>query len=113
MTSNGGLRQKVVHHLGMKFQRTFWIRGSDYPEKKRNYERMSALSDMHFRLIDETNDAKTEQDYLIAQAKLDGFRIGIQLCNRHISFIDADIHTMERFGGDVPMCGGVLIREWK
>lgn len=58
-------------------------------------------------ILDAVNDARTEDEYVIAHAKLDGAREVIGW-----SGIDDDNHTMARVGKDVPMCCGVLIRDW-
>ena len=58
-------------------------------------------------MIDAVNDAATEDEHRIAQARLDGAREVIGW-----SGIADDNHTMSRFGEDRPMCCGVLL-DWR
>ncbi len=62
----------------------------------------------HTELIDAVNDAKTQYERDIAEARLAGWREGVE----HWSGIFADIHTMEKHGRDRPMCCGVLL-DWQ
>jgi len=68
---------------------------------------------VHTDLIDAVNDAKTQREHDIAEARLDGWRSGIAYAGKAMGllFIDADHHSMERFGEDRPMCAGVLL-DW-
>lgn len=62
----------------------------------------------YFEMVDAVNDAKTEDDRRYAQARLTGW---IQCANAHgvrWSGLDADEHTIFRFGSR-PMCCGVLL----
>ena len=69
------------------------------------------MSSKHLQLVDAVNDAKTQSEHDIAYWKLQGFREGLEHCGFHVGLIDADLHSMERFGPDRPMCCGVLL-DW-
>lgn len=66
----------------------------------------------HTDLIDAVNDAKTEHAHAYAEAFLDGWRAGIKEAGRRWCFMEADMHTMARFGEERPICCGVLL-DWK
>lgn len=65
----------------------------------------------HTDMIDAVNDAVTEREHDAAIAKLQGWREGLLYCGWPCNLIEADLHTMQRFG-DRPMCCGVLL-DWK
>ena len=65
----------------------------------------------HFEMVDRVNDVETEQEHLIAEAALAGWRMGVESTGQRWSGIDADLHSMARFEGDRPMCCGVLL-DW-
>jgi hypothetical protein len=66
----------------------------------------------HLSLVDAVNDATTEAEHEMAEAMLRGFRVGLEFCGVAVNYIGADLHTMQRFGSDQPMCAGVLL-DWK
>jgi hypothetical protein len=66
----------------------------------------------HLLLVDLVNDAKTQYEHDHYAAFLNGWRAGVEYCGRRWSGIEADLHTMERFGDDRPMCCGELL-DWK
>jgi len=66
---------------------------------------------VHTDLIDAVNEAKTQAERDIADAKLEGWRKGVEDCGRKWDFIEADVHSMARYG-DRPICCGVLL-DWK
>lgn len=65
----------------------------------------------HTDLIDRVNDAKTEYEHNYARAFLEGWRAGQADAGFRWSGIEADAHSMSRFG-DRPMCCGELL-DWK
>lgn len=65
----------------------------------------------HTDLIDAVNDAKTEYEHNHAKGVLDGWRLCMEQMGRRWDFIEADEHSMERFG-DRPICCGVLL-DWE
>lgn len=68
----------------------------------------------HTDLIDAVNDAKEGNEKEIAEAILEGFRMGIKDCGFEWSAIEMDIHTMNRIGDtNREMCGGVLFKDNK
>ena len=66
----------------------------------------------HTDLIDAVNDAKTEYEHIYARAFLAGWLSGQADAGRYWSHLDADRHSMARFGEDRPMCCGELL-DWK
>jgi hypothetical protein len=66
----------------------------------------------HTDLIDAVNDAKTEYRHRYAEAFLQGWRAGQDEAGRRWCFIEADMHTAQRFGEHRPFCCGVLL-DWK
>ena len=66
----------------------------------------------HFQMIDAVNDARTVDDRDAAQHRLDGWRVAAEHFGRGWSGIDADFHSMAKYGEDAPMCCGVLL-DWK
>ncbi len=66
---------------------------------------------IHTDLVDAVNDAKTEREREIAETMLRGFRKGLEHCNRWWSATEIDQHTMNRYGREVLMCCGVIIKE--
>jgi len=71
-----------------------------------------SLYDKHMQLVDDVNNAKTEAAHRLAEQFLRGWREGVRDMNGYVSLIDADLHSMARFEGERPMCGGVLL-DWK
>jgi hypothetical protein len=69
------------------------------------------MANKHTELIDAVNDATTEYEHTYAMGVLAGWRDGLEHCGHRLSLIDADHHSMARFG-DRPMCCGVLL-DWK
>jgi hypothetical protein len=65
----------------------------------------------HTDLIDAVNDAKTEYEHVIADGYLRGWRDGQKEAGRRWCFIEADEHSVARFG-DRPICCGVLL-DWR
>lgn len=65
----------------------------------------------HTDLIDRVNDAKTRYEHDYAAAFLAGWRAGQDEAGRRWSYVEADTHTLERFG-DRPTCCGELL-DWK
>ena len=66
----------------------------------------------HTDLIDAVNDAVTEAEHDRAEAKLSGWREGVEDSGARWSYVEADEHTMDRFGEERPMCCGVLL-DWQ
>lgn len=66
----------------------------------------------HTDLIDAVNDAKTVFERTHALSFLAGWRAGQEDAGRPWSGIEADMHTMARFGEDRSMCCGVL-SDWR
>jgi hypothetical protein len=69
------------------------------------------MSSKHLAMVDAVNDAKTQIEHDIAQWQLAGWRKGVEDCGREWSGIEADLHSMARFG-DRPICCGVLL-DWE
>jgi hypothetical protein len=65
----------------------------------------------HLEMIDAVNDARTEEDHQRALARLSGWREAARHFGQGLNSCLADIHSMERFGEDRPMCCGVLL-DW-
>lgn len=65
----------------------------------------------HIDLIDKVNDAKTQYERTYAEGVLAGWRLAMSDVGRGWSFVEADEHSMERFG-DRPICCGVLL-DWE
>jgi len=63
----------------------------------------------HTELIDAVNDAKTQYEHTYADAFLRGWRAGQEEAGRRWDFVEADEHTMKRFGAERPVCCGVLL----
>lgn len=76
------------------------------------WERIVAARARHTDLIDAVNDAKTEDEHQYADVFLQGWRAGVDAAGGYWSGTGGDMHTMNRFGKDRPMCCGVLI-DWK
>ena len=72
---------------------------------------MSQITAAHFTLLDLVNDAKTEEERAHRKTFLAGWRAGLESCGRTWSGIDADLHSMERYGAERPMCCGELM-DW-
>ena len=66
----------------------------------------------HLQLVDEVNEAKTRAEHDLLESRLNGWRDGLEHCGRFWSGIDADRHTMNKYGRDRPMCCGVLM-DWQ
>jgi hypothetical protein len=65
----------------------------------------------HTDLIDAVNDAKTQHEHDYARAFLEGWRAGQADAGLRWSLLEADRHSMARFGEDRPMCCGELL-DW-
>jgi hypothetical protein len=65
----------------------------------------------HTDLIDAVNDAKTEYEHTWSDGFLAGWRAGQAEAGHRWSFVEADTHSMARFG-ERPICCGVLLG-WK
>lgn len=72
---------------------------------------MKSAHDRHLELVDAVNDARTHQDHRDAELKLSGFRDALEHLGHRGFLINADIHSMKRFGEDRNMCCGVLL-DW-
>lgn len=66
----------------------------------------------HFEMVDAVNEATTEAEHMAAIHRLAGWREAAEHFGRGWSGVDADLHSMEKYGADTPMCCGVLIN-WK
>jgi hypothetical protein len=66
----------------------------------------------HMLLVDLVNDAETQWQHDHHSAYLAGWRAGLEYGGLRWSGIEADLHTMARFGQDRPMCCGELM-DWK
>lgn len=73
-------------------------------------EELSVQRSRHVELLDAVNDAKTQAEHDMAYWKLQGWRDGLEYCNRRWDFIEADQHAFEKYG-DRPVCCGVLL-DW-
>ena len=65
-----------------------------------------------YEMIDAVNEAKTDADYMRAQARLSGWLDCAEQHNIIWSAIRCDLHTMEKYGDDAPMTCGVLHRKF-
>lgn len=71
---------------------------------------MMDLRVQHLYLVDKVNDAPDEVSRMRAEIRLQGFREGVMAAGGKWSGVDADLHTMSRFGKGAPMCCGVLMK---
>lgn len=68
------------------------------------------MSKSYFEMIDVVNEAKTEREHDHAESRLSGWIECVEFFGKEWSGIDADRHTMRKYG-DRPMCCGVLL-DW-
>ena len=73
---------------------------------------MKSAHDRHLELLDAVNDARTHADHRSAELVLQGFRDALEHFGHTGFLINSDLHSMERFGEDRPMCCGVLL-DWE
>jgi hypothetical protein len=66
----------------------------------------------HLQMVDAVNAAKTQHEHDRAQYNLDGWREAARYYGRHPNMMEADMHSIARFGEDRPMCCGVLL-DWQ
>lgn len=64
----------------------------------------------YFDMIDAVNEAKSEYEYSIYRAQLNGFIA----CAKHYkirlpSVLESDLHSKGKYGSEAEMCAGVLI----
>ncbi len=73
---------------------------------------------LHLELVDAVNDASTMDERMAAHSYLRGYRQGLADANGSgdvgvgMLIIEADLHSMGKYGEDADMHGGVLI-DWK
>ncbi|APQ41941.1 MAG: hypothetical protein G3W63_19480 [Xanthomonas euvesicatoria] len=65
----------------------------------------------HFELVDAVNNAVTKQDHDRAYAYLRGYREAA--CIDSFGLMEADMHSMGKYGEDMDMCCGVLFRSFE
>lgn len=73
--------------------------------------KVPALWHRHCELLDAANEAITQQDHDYFVAKLAGMREALDILNIKWA-IASDLHTMEKYGDNTPMCCGELL-DWK
>ena len=66
----------------------------------------------HLQMVDAANEAKTQHERDAAIHRLSGWRDAAEHFGHGWSGTSADLHSMAKYGEDVPMCCGVLI-DWK
>ena len=66
----------------------------------------------HFEMVDAANEAKTQYERDAAIQRLKGWREAAEHFGYGWSGVNADLHSMAKYGEDTPMCCGVLI-DWK
>lgn len=72
---------------------------------------MATLHEAHISLIEEVNNAKTEEAHQRAEAGLAAWRKGVEDAGVKLDFIGCDLHYLNR-GIDRPMCWGVFL-DWR
>ena len=65
----------------------------------------------HIELVEAVNNSKTELEHTIAQARLDGFRIGLRAAGKEPDLAGFDWHYISQ-GVDRPTCCGVWL-DWE
>jgi len=65
----------------------------------------------HFELVDAVNNAATKQEHDRAYAYLRGYREGAGIDG--FGLMEADVHSMGKYGEDTDMCCGVLFRSFE
>ena len=68
--------------------------------------------EMHMKLIDDVNNAKTQCEHEIAYWTLHGWRKGVEFAGGTVDLINADLEQFERGHESRLMCCGVF-NEWK
>lgn len=65
----------------------------------------------HIELVEAVNNATTEIEHSIADAKLHGFRLGLRHAGAKLNLADCDMFYIDQ-GIDRPMCCGVFL-DWE
>lgn len=66
----------------------------------------------HLEMVDAVNEAKTEYEHEAAMHRLSGWRMAAEHFGHGWSGMEADFHTMGKYGEEAEMCCGVLF-DWK
>lgn len=69
------------------------------------------MSKSHLEMVDAVNAATTEVEHRSAELRLEGWREAASYFVGGWSGVDADNHSMAKYGEDRPMCCGVLL-DW-
>lgn len=72
---------------------------------------MTTLFERHIELVEAVNNAKTLREHELAEARLRGFRDGLEIQGKIGQLSACDLHYITQ-GIDRPMCCGVFL-DWE
>lgn len=69
------------------------------------------MMNAHIQMVEAVNDATTEREHERAEARLEGFRLGLEAAGVKPNLLGCDMHYLNQ-GIDRLMCCGVFL-DWK